>query len=182
MTETLLKSILFGFGVYSIFILLIKPIFSDAIKIKIEKFDNSACSIIPVIGLIYLLNWLGTLFFQYNNLEDSAEIYQLKSRLFGTNWFGYWLQPSLFLSSQLLWFKKLRKIILIRLLIALALTVSIESIVISLTSLHRDYMPSTWSVPLSSKIIEWIWSIGIFTSITIIFDLIKTRLKIKNDV
>lgn len=180
MTETLLKSILFGFGVYSIFILLIKPLFSDATKIKIEKFDNSACSIIPVIGLIYLLNWLGTLFFQYNNLEDSAEIYQLKSRLFGTYWFGYWLQPSLFLSSQLLWFKKLRKIIVIRFLIALTLTFSIERI-IYLTSLHRDFMPSTWSVSLLSKIIEWIWSIGIFTFVTIIFDLIKTRLKIKND-
>ena len=70
MNETLLKSILFGFGVYSIIILLIKPIFSDATKIKIEKFDNSACSIIPVMGLIYLLNWLVTLFFRYNNLED----------------------------------------------------------------------------------------------------------------
>lgn len=177
MTETLLKSILFGFGIYSIFIFLIKSNFSNATKIKIEKFDNSACSIIPIIGLIYLLNWLGTLFFQYNIIADSSEIYQLKSRLFRTYWIGYWLQPSLFIASQLLWFKKLRKIILIRFLIALTLIFSIESFVVYLTFSQRDYLPSTWSISLSSRIIEWIWRIGVFTSITIIFHLIKTRLK-----
>jgi hypothetical protein len=181
MNETLLKSILFGFGVYSIIILLIKPIFSDATKIKIEKFDNSACSIIPVMGLIYLLNWLVTLFFRYNNLEDSVEIYQLKSRLFGTYWLGYWLQPSLFLSSQLLWFKKLRKIKLIRIIIALTLIVSVESIFVYLTSLHRDYLPSTLNIQLSSRIYGWIWSIGIFGFTSILFHLIKSILKNKKD-
>lgn len=182
MTETLLKSILFGFGIYSIFKLLFKPLFSDATKIKIEKFDNSACSIIPVIGLIYLLNWLGTLFFQYNNLEDQAEIYQMKSRLFGAYWFGYWLQPSLFLSSQLLWFKKLRKIILIRIIIALTLILSIESIVVYMTSFHRDYLPSSWTVPLTTRIYEWALSIGIFIFVTILYHFTKARLKFKNDV
>lgn len=177
MTETILKSIIFGFGVYSIIVLLIKSMFSESIKIKIEKFDNSACTFIPIIGLIYLLNWLGILFFQFSTIEDSTEIYQMKSRLFGLYWFGYWLQPSLFLSSQLLWFKKLRKVKLIRILIALTLIGSIEGIVIYFTSLHRDYLPSGWTVSLSSRIYGWILNIGIFGFASILFHFMRTRLK-----
>lgn len=181
MTETIVQSILFGFGIYSITIMLSKPLFSGSTKIKIEKFDNSACTLIPAVGLIYLLNRLGTLFFQYGNLEDITEIYQISNRLFGPYWLGYWISPLLSLSSQLLWFKKLHRIILIRIIIAITLMVSIERIVVFLTSLHRDYLPGSWMVLSSSKKYEWLYSVGVFGLVSILFHLIKTRLN-KNNV
>lgn len=175
MIETILKSLFVGFGIYTLILLLFKQILSKPTKIEIEKFDNSACTIIPVIGLIYLINWVGTLFLQYSNIEDPTEVYQMKNRLFGSYWFGYWLAQSLFLSSQLLWFKKLRKITWIRILIALTFIVSIESILVHLTSLHREYLPSSWSMSLSAKIVEWIYSLGIFSVVSITFHQIKKR-------
>lgn len=181
MVDTLLRSVLIGFGLYSVFFISIGPIFSGPTKLKIEKFDNSACSFIPVIGVVYLLNWLGILIVQYTIAEEPAEIYQLNNRVFGPYWFGYWLQPFLFLSSQLLWFKKLRKMISIRIIIALTLIVSIQSLIVYLRSMDRQYLPSSWTVPLLSRMYDWILSIGIFVSITALFQFTTSLWKSKND-
>ena len=131
---------------------------------------------------IHFSNWIRTLLFQYSNQEDATAIYQIKSRLFGTYWVSYWLPLLLFLSSQLLWIKKLREIHLIRIVIALSLIAPMQSFLIALTTVHRDYLPSTWTISISSRIIEWLFSIGIFGLTALAFHLVKLRFKRLKDV
>lgn len=170
-----LESILFAFGIYTIILFSIKPFISRSLKTKIEEFDNSTCLLISIVGLIYFLVFFITIYFQLRSLQTHSEIYGMKQRLFGTYWFAYWTQPAFYLTSQLLWFKKLRKLTLIRLFVSLSLIASIQGIIIYLTSLHRDYLPSSWSTPISLQIIDWLWSFGIFGIVSTVFHSIKTN-------
>jgi hypothetical protein len=56
-----------------------------------------------------------------------------------------WIQLLVWLvASQLLWVKAFRQHRLLRIFIAIVLFFSFEKFVIIVTSLHRDYLPSSW--------------------------------------
>lgn len=177
MTEILLKSILFGFGVYTMAMLVFRPLLPQKYKSLIEEFDNSACIIIPVIGLIYFGVWALTLLGEQNTFEESSRFYPTESSWVSVSYSSYWPQVIIFLSSQLLWFKRLRSVILIRLLIALLLMIPTARILTYMAiSRDRDHLPSSWSVPLSDQIKDWIWCIGLFVLVSMVFHLMKIKL------
>jgi hypothetical protein len=69
---------------------------------------------------------------------------------------------------QLLWVKKIRKTKAMRILTAFLLLFAlyIEKNIISITSLHRDYVPSGWTIiPDYFIIYDWIVSVIIFSVI-----------------
>jgi hypothetical protein len=69
------------------------------------------------------------------------------NRMFGKYWFGIWIQPLFwFLLSQIFRIKLFSKNILIRIFASFFLIFSIERLVIISTSLHRDYLPSSWTM------------------------------------
>jgi hypothetical protein len=71
----------------------------------------------------------------------------LLHRMFGKYWLGFWLQPLLWFSiTQLLRFETIRKNIFCRLIFSILIILSLERIVIISTSLHRDYLPSSWTI------------------------------------
>lgn len=179
-TQITIETILFGFGIYSILFLIGRPLLSESKKSFFDKIDNSACIVSAIIGVLYLVGMLSNTLFEYLSIEDPVERYLMNDRLLGKYWIGYWIQPSLFLFSQLLWFRKIRKIKFIRFIIAILMITSIESIVVYLTSLHRDYLPSSWSMSISARITHWLISLGLFGTTTTIFHLIKTKLKVYN--
>lgn len=176
--EITLVSVFFGFGIYTIIFLLIRPYLSEFKRLNLDKYDNSACSIIAVTGGLYLLIWIVDIIMQFQMTEEQYQVYMIRDKLSGPYWLSYWIQPFLFLSSQLLWLKKVRKMKFVRFIVALMLMTSIESLVIYLTSLHRDYLPSIWNSPISARIMDWFISLGLFGAITTIFHLIKTKLKV----
>lgn len=178
--EITIGAILFGFGVYSILFLIGRPMLSESKKPIMDKFDNSACLVAAFVGAIYLIGGLTSLIIEYATLKMQVEGFTMKDRLFGKYWIWYWIQPTFYLFSQLLWFKKIRKIKFVRFIVALLLITSIESLIIYLTSLHRDYLPSSWSMPISARIMDWLISLGLFGATTTIFHLIKTKLKVNN--
>lgn len=180
MTNPFFQSIVFGFILYSLIILVIQPFISEPAKNKIEKFDHSACILIAIVGLIHLLFWTTNLIQQFNSSNNESAIYLMKIRLFGSYWLGYWFQPFLILVSQLLWSKKLRSIKWSRFVIPLVLIVSIESIMVHLTSTNRDYLPSSWSTPIRTMIVGWIFGFGGFIFFSVVFHLVKTKRSIKN--
>jgi len=153
---------------------------SESKKSIMDGFDNSACLVAALVGALYLIGGLTSLIIEYVTVKMQVEGFTMKDRLFGKYWILYWVQPTFYLFSQLMWFKKIRKIKFVRFIVALLLMTSIESLVIYLTSLHRDYLPSSWSMPISERIIDWLISLGLFGVTTIIFHLIKTKLKVYN--
>lgn len=132
-----------AYGLYTLSYLLIAIFVKKPI---IKKIDNEANSLISFIGVIFILVWITGNIVEYFYLTENEKISYL-NRITGRYWFGFWIQPLLwFTITQLLRFEKAQKNILIRILFSLLLILSLERITILLVSLHRDYLPSSWTM------------------------------------
>mgnify|MGYP003479253259 FL=1 len=141
--KTLTVDFFTAFGLYS-FLFLISSIFIK--KATFYKFDEEAKKFISFIGLLYIILWFLGIFVYY--IESSSEERTgMINRMFGKYWFGIWIQPLFwFLLSQIFRIKLFSKNILIRIFASFFLIFSIERLVIISTSLHRDYLPSSWTM------------------------------------
>ncbi len=102
------------------------------------------------------------------------EQYAFLNRAFGPYAWAYWLMMTCNLvSPQLFWFKKLRRSIPV--MFALSIVVNIgmwfERFVITVTSLHRDYLPSSWDYfsPTLLDLAMYIGSFGLFFTLFLLF-------------
>jgi len=162
-----------AFGLYSLLYLLLSIFIKKSL---IKKVDEQASKLISLIGILYFLTWIIGTLIEFQN-STAAENSHTLDRMFGKYWFGYWLQPLIWiLITQLLRVKKNRKNVLLRILFCLLLIISIERFVIIVTSFHRDYLPSSWTMyssleiypsnfilELIAKIIYFLVFVGIFT-------------------
>ena len=174
--ELTAELLLFGFGIYSLFYFSVTFFLHKQNYVTITKYDNSACVVAAIAGGLYLLVWLIKLSMKILPTEEQDGVL-IANSVTSPYWLGFLVPPLLLSSSQLLWIKSLRRKKIIRVIIALFLLTSIESIVIYLTALHRDYLPSSWSMPVSARITEWLIGLGLFGATTTIFHLMKTKLK-----
>jgi len=141
--KTLTVDFFTAFGLYS-FLFLISSIFIK--KATFYKFDEEAKKFISFVGFLYIIIWFLGIFVYY--IESSSEERTgMINRMFGKYWFGIWIQPLFwFLLSQIFRIKLFSKNILIRIFASFFLIFSIERLVIISTSLHRDYLPSSWTM------------------------------------
>ena len=141
--KTLTVDFFTAFGLYS-FLFLISSIFIK--KTTFYKFDEEAKKFISFVGFLYIIIWFLGIFVYY--IESSPEERTgMINRMFGKYWFGIWIQPLFwFLLSQIFRIKLFSKNILIRIFASFFLIFSIERLVIISTSLHRDYLPSSWTM------------------------------------
>ena len=141
--ELLILDFFTAFGLYS-FLFLILSIFIK--KIAFYQFDNQAKMFISFVGVLYIIFWsLGMIvyYIDCNPEEKSAMI----DRMFGKYWFSIWIQPLFwFALSQIFRIKFLSKNILIRIFASFFLIFSIERLIIIISSFHRDYLPSSWTM------------------------------------
>lgn len=168
-----------AFGLLTILYFLIS-IFTKNTFIK--NVDEESNRFISFIGILYLIIWSIGLFVELNilNTEDKS---QLLNRMFGKYWFGFWIQPLLWvLLTQLLIFKMIRKNILLRLIFSILFIFSIERMIIIYTSFQRDYLPSSWTmhndlnIYPSNLILELMMKITIFLLFVGIFFLIRGKI------
>jgi len=83
----------------------------------------------------------------YSGVE--YEQYAFLNRATGPYWWAYWsMMTCNVFSPQLMWFKKLRTSILFSFFISIVVNIGMwfERFVIIVTSLHRDYLPSSWTM------------------------------------
>jgi hypothetical protein len=140
--------ILFGFGYYSILFFILK--WSSYKKEIILEFDNFASKLIIYIGVIYFILWFLSVFIYYFNYANDIEKNEFTQRLIGKYSFGIWAQPVFWLTiTQLLRLKFFKNSLLFRILMSLSFLITFERFVIIITSLHRDYLPSSWSFGFS---------------------------------
>lgn len=132
-----------AFGLYSILYLIVSIFVKKPILYKI---DEEAVKFISLAGVIYFAVWIIGIFVFYaeSNPEEKSD---MLNRMFGEYWFGIWSQPILwFALTQLLRFKKVSKNALLRIVFSFFLIVSIERFMIFIITLHRDYLPSSWTM------------------------------------
>jgi molybdopterin-containing oxidoreductase family membrane subunit len=101
----------------------------------------------------------------YSGVE--YEQYAFLNRATGPYWWAYWsMMTCNVFSPQFMWFKKLRTSIMFSFFISIIVNIGMwfERFVIIVTSLHRDYLPSSWTMfsPTFVDIGIFIGTIGFF--------------------
>ncbi|MCX6624423.1 MAG: polysulfide reductase NrfD [Acidobacteria bacterium] len=122
-----------------------------------------------IVGYAY-----ATEFFTAWYSGNRYERFVFLNRAFGPYAWAYWTMITCnVVSPQLFWFKKIRTSIPI--MFALSIVVNIgmwfERFVIIVTSLHRDFLPSSWGYfrPTIVDICTFIGSIGLFLTLFLLF-------------
>jgi molybdopterin-containing oxidoreductase family membrane subunit len=129
--------------------------------------------VIMVTGSIVGTAYITELFISwYSGVEYEA--YAFLNRATGPYWWAYWAMMTCnVISPQLMWFKKLRRSLLFTFIISIVVNIGMwfERFVIIVTSVHRDYLPSSWSMfyPTHIDIGIFIGTIGLFFVFFLLF-------------
>ena len=122
--------------------------------------------VIMITGSIVGCAYITELFIAwYSGVE--YEQYAFLNRATGPYWWAYWAMMTCnVFSPQFMWFKKLRTSITFSFVISIVVNIGMwfERFVIIVTSLHRDYLPSSWTMfsPTFVDIGIFLGTIGFF--------------------
>jgi molybdopterin-containing oxidoreductase family membrane subunit len=116
-------------------------------------------------GMEFFIAWYG---------GNPNELYAFKNRAFGPYWWAYWSMISCnVICPQLFWFKKIRTNLVVVFIISIFVNIGMwfERFVIIVTSLHRDYLPSSWGYfsPTYVDILTFVGSFGLFCTLFLLF-------------
>ena len=108
----------------------------------------------------------------YSGVE--YEQYAFYNRVTGPYWWAYWsMMTCNVISPQLFWFKKIRTNIAATFIISIIVNIGMwfERFVIIVTSLHRDYLPSSWAMfyPTFYDVGMYLFSFGFFFTAYLLF-------------
>jgi molybdopterin-containing oxidoreductase family membrane subunit len=162
-----------GFGMVVTLLTLVRigfPQFKDYITIDHMEVMNK---IIMATGLMVGYAYCSEFFIAWYS-GNPYEIYAFTNRAFGPYWWSYWIMFScnVFI-PQLFWFQKFRRSIPVMFVISIFVNIGMwfERFVITVTSLHRDFLPSNWGM------YAWSWfdtailfgSFGMFLTIFLLY-------------
>jgi len=102
------------------------------------------------------------------------EMYAFANRIGGPYWWAYAIMMSCnVISPQFFWFKKLRRSIVFTFILSIFVNIGMwfERFVIIVTSLHRDFLPSSWSyyVPSWVEVGIYLATFGLFFTLFLLF-------------
>ncbi len=122
-----------------------------------------------IVGIAYI-----TEFFIAWYSGVAAEQYAFINRAFGPYWWAYWsMMTCNVISPQLFWFKKIRTSIVATFILSLVVNIGMwfERFVIIVTSLHRDYLPSSWAMfyPTIYDVGVYLFTFGLFFTCFLLF-------------
>jgi len=125
-------------------------------------------------GLIVFYAYIMEAYFGWYS-SSQYEWFMIKNRIWtGPYWMFYWfLILCNGISIQLLWFKRFRESTFWLFVVSIIVSIGmwLERFVIIVTSLHRDFLPSSWAM-YSPTIWDWtlyIGTIGMFFSLVFLF-------------
>jgi len=122
-----------------------------------------------IVGVAYITEFFIA---WYSGVE--YEQYAFINRATGPYWWAYWSMMSCnVISPQLFWVKKWRTSIAFSWVLSIVVNIGMwfERFVIIVTSLHRDYIPSSWAMfyPTWVDVSVFIGSIGVFFTLFLLF-------------
>jgi molybdopterin-containing oxidoreductase family membrane subunit len=134
---------------------------------------NNMAKVMLATGLIVFYGYLVEIFTAFYS-GNVYEIAMIKNRVTGPYWPSWWaLILCNGLVPQLLWFKGVRTNIPMLLTISIVINIGmwLERFIIIVTSLHHDFLPSSWDM-FYPTIWDWglyIGSIGLFLFLLLLF-------------
>ncbi len=129
--------------------------------------------IIVITGSMVGIAYLSELFISwYSGVE--YEQYAFLNRATGPYWWSYAAMMTCnVITPQLFWFEKIRKSLVLSFILSIFVNIGMwfERFVIIVTSLHRDYIPSNWSMfhPTFVDIGIFVGTIGIFFTLFLLY-------------
>ena len=129
--------------------------------------------VIVITGSMVGVAYLSELFISwYSGVE--YEGYAFLNRATGPYWWSYAAMMSCnVITPQLFWFKKIRRNLVITFILSIVVNIGMwfERFVIIVTSLHRDYIPSSWDMfhPTFVDIGIFIGTLGIFSTLFLLY-------------
>jgi molybdopterin-containing oxidoreductase family membrane subunit len=122
-----------------------------------------------IVGIAYITEFFIA---WYSGVE--AEQYAFINRATGPYWWAYWsMMTCNVISPQLFWFKKIRTSIVATFALSIVVNIGMwfERFVIIVTSLHRDYLPSSWAMfyPTLTDIGVYLFTFGLFFTLFFLF-------------
>lgn len=122
-----------------------------------------------IVGVAYITEFFIA---WYSGVE--YESYCFINRATGPYWWAYWsMMTCNVISPQLFWIRKIRRNIAATFVISIIVNIGMwfERFVIIVSSLHRDYLPSSWTMfsPTMYDIGDYIFTFGLFFTCFFLF-------------
>jgi Ni/Fe-hydrogenase subunit HybB-like protein len=161
-----------GFAMVMTLSIPLRKVFRLEDFITLRHLANMA-KVMLVTGLIVAYGYVIEIFmaFYSNNHHD---IEMLKNRFLGPYWFQYaMLWACNIVIPQLMWFRRVRRNVALLFVISIIVNVGmwLERFIIIVTSLHRDFLPSSWGMYHGTfwDISTYVGTLGLFFSLMFLF-------------
>ncbi|MEZ4459996.1 MAG: NrfD/PsrC family molybdoenzyme membrane anchor subunit [bacterium] len=151
-----------GFGMVLTLTIIMRVVFNLKDYITLNHLESMAKVVLTtsmVVGTAYVTEFVIA---YYSGVE--GERFHFANRLFGPyGWSGWILYICNMAVPQILWFKRVRRSVWALFVISLFVNLGMwyERYVIVVTSLHRDFLPSSWG-DYHFKAMDWALTIGSF--------------------
>jgi Ni/Fe-hydrogenase subunit HybB-like protein len=140
--------------------------------ITMRHLENMA-KVMLATGLIVAYGYMAETFGAFYS-GNQYEKFMILNRWFGPYAFFYWMLILCNIAiPQMMWFKKVRMNVAVLFVISLIVNIGmwLERFIIVVTSLHRDFLPSSWGMYYPTK---WDWAtytgtIGLFLTLLFLF-------------
>jgi len=138
-------------------------------KIHIESMTKVIILTGSIVGIAYITEFFIA---WYSGVE--YEQYAFLNRAFGPYAWAYWIMMTCnVITPQLFWIKKIRTNMLVVFIISIFVNIGMwfERFVIIVTSLHRDYLPSSWAMykPTITEVGLYVGTFGLFFTLFLLF-------------
>ena len=140
--------------------------------ITMKHLENMA-KVMMATGLIVGYGYTMEAFFAWYS-GNGYETYMIRNRMLGPYWWAYWtLILCNVIAPNTLWSKRLRTNVPYLFFMSLVVSTGmwLERFVIIVTSLHRDFLPSSWGMYAGTRF-DWaafIGTIGLFVTLIFLF-------------
>jgi molybdopterin-containing oxidoreductase family membrane subunit len=161
-----------GFAMVMTLMILVRKLMGLQSYITPQHLENM-CKVTLLTGSIVTVAYLTEVFIGFYS-GNPNEMFVIINRAMGPYAWAYWIMVTCnALVPQLFWIKKMRTSIPVIFTLAILINVGMwfERFVIIVTSLHRDYLPSSWAmyVPTVTEVVIMLGSFGMFFTFFLIF-------------
>jgi molybdopterin-containing oxidoreductase family membrane subunit len=161
-----------GFAMVATLLIIMRKVLNLQEYITINHLE-SMNKIVMVTGSIVGVAYITELVIAwYSGVQ--YEHYAFLNRATGPYWWAYWSMMSCnVISPQLFWFRKIRRSLMWSFFLSIIVNIGMwfERFVIIVTSLHRDFLPSSWTMfyPTWVDVGIFIGTLGIFFTLYLLF-------------
>jgi molybdopterin-containing oxidoreductase family membrane subunit len=161
-----------GFGMVLTLLVIVRKVMNYQDYITIGHLE-AMCKVVMLTGTMVGLAYI-TEFFVAAYSGVVYEQYAFINRATGPYWWAYWsMMTCNVISPQLFWFRKIRTSIAATFALSIVVNIGMwfERFVIIVTSLHRDYLPSSWAMfyPTITDVGLYLFSFGLFFTLFFLF-------------